>query len=510
MQILVSMFLLVFAVGVSSTPCQAADVQISQFDDAPDPAVRGGDIIYTLNVENNAADTAGSVVLTIPLPVTTTFISATGTGCVHDGGSPGIVTCTLGDLLGTLVGGPVASVTVTIRTSAATGAVLDAASSVVTASSDTNLANNTAAQTTTINDGADLGVGKSGSPGSVVAGGLVDWTLISRNLGPNDATFITVTDTLPGTLTYVSTVSAPGWSCGASGQVVTCTRSSAAAGAALPDIVLRARVTGAVTGTVVNVAAIDSSTILDPFPINDTTTGQVTVTTGTDLSVGKSVAPNPVIGGQNAAFTVQPRNNGPFPADNVTVTDTLPDGFTFVSAAGTGWSCSAAGQVVTCTRSTYAVGAANDIAVVALAPSVAALTGYTNLASISSTTADPNSANNSTSLAFNVAADGRDLSLTKSKSPNPVAQNAEITSRLVVRNNGPRDAPAGSVRVTDTLDPASEAYGSPQPTPTVFFSGTGWTCTLTGNVVSCDYANALTVGSTATVDVFTTAWPRER
>ena len=34
----------------------------------------------------------------------------------------------------------------------------------------------------------------------------------------------------------------------------------------------------------------------------------------------------------------------------VTVTDTLPAGLTFNSASGTGWSCSAAGQVVTCTH----------------------------------------------------------------------------------------------------------------------------------------------------------------
>jgi uncharacterized repeat protein (TIGR01451 family) len=36
--------------------------------------------------------------------------------------------------------------------------------------------------------------------------------------------------------------------------------------------------------------------------------------------------------------------------NTVTVTDTLPTGLTFNSASGTGWNCSAAGQVVTCTH----------------------------------------------------------------------------------------------------------------------------------------------------------------
>ena len=36
--------------------------------------------------------------------------------------------------------------------------------------------------------------------------------------------------------------------------------------------------------------------------------------------------------------------------NTVTVTDTLPAGLTYNSSSGTGWSCSAAGQVVTCTH----------------------------------------------------------------------------------------------------------------------------------------------------------------
>jgi uncharacterized repeat protein (TIGR01451 family) len=97
--------LVVMALSVSSL-AQAVDIQLSQFTDTPDPATRGGTFTYTLNVENNAADTATGVVLTLPLPATTQFVSVTsGQGCSHDAGSPGTVTCTIGNLLGSLGGG---------------------------------------------------------------------------------------------------------------------------------------------------------------------------------------------------------------------------------------------------------------------------------------------------------------------------------------------------------------------------------------------------------------------
>ncbi|MET0982444.1 MAG: DUF6701 domain-containing protein [Telluria sp.] len=55
--------------------------------------------------------------------------------------------------------------------------------------------------------------------------------------------------------------------------------------------------------------------------------------------------------GQNAAYTIVVTNLGPFTeAGEVTVTDTLPAGMSFVSASGTNWSCAASGQTVTCSH----------------------------------------------------------------------------------------------------------------------------------------------------------------
>ena len=53
--------------------------------------------------------------------------------------------------------------------------------------------------------------------------------------------------------------------------------------------------------------------------------------------------------GANATYSIAIGNNGVTSVGPITVTDTLPATLTFVSAGGVGWSCAAAGQVVTCT-----------------------------------------------------------------------------------------------------------------------------------------------------------------
>ncbi len=82
-------------------------------------------------------------------------------------------------------------------------------------------------------------------------------------------------------------------------------------------------------------------------------------------------------------------NNGPSDAANLSVTDTLPAGVTFVSATGTGWTCTSVGNVsATCTAPTLAAGAAAAvITVVVTAPAQAG--SLSNTASVAVTTSRP-------------------------------------------------------------------------------------------------------------------------
>jgi trimeric autotransporter adhesin len=72
-----------------------------------------------------------------------------------------------------------------------------------------------------------------------------------------------------------------------------------------------------------------------------------------DLAITKTHTGNFTVGA-NASYSLQVSNGtgaGVIAVDYpITISDTLPTGLTFVSGTGTSWSCSAVGQVVTCTH----------------------------------------------------------------------------------------------------------------------------------------------------------------
>lgn len=114
-----------------------------------------------------------------------------------------------------------------------------------------------------------------------------------------------------------------------------------------------------------------------------------------DLAITKSHSGNFLVG-TNGFYTLNVTNNGPnSTSGTITVTDTLPTGLTYVSATGTGWSCSAAGQTVTCTRSdTLASGASEPAITLNVSVGAAASPSVTNTATVSSGSFDNVSGNN--------------------------------------------------------------------------------------------------------------------
>ena len=80
-----------------------------------------------------------------------------------------------------------------------------------------------------------------------------------------------------------------------------------------------------------------------------------------DLTIAKTVTSSgPYIVGSNVAYSLVARNLGPGVAQPaIVVKDLLPTGLTYVSATGTNWTCAAAGQTITCTRTAAGTLAAN-------------------------------------------------------------------------------------------------------------------------------------------------------
>ena len=142
---------------------------------------------------------------------------------------------------------------------------------------DTDLTNDSASQTTTIGElvgSADLTVTKTVDDASPAEGDTLTYVVTVTNGGPDDATGVEVTDTLPAGLTFVSATASQGsyqastgvWSVG-----------SLAVGETA-GLQIRARVDDGTAGTTLTnralVSAVDQG---DPTPSDDAATAPVVV-----------------------------------------------------------------------------------------------------------------------------------------------------------------------------------------------------------------------------------------
>ena len=100
-----------------------------------------------------------------------------------------------------------------------------------------------------------------------------------------------------------------------------------------------------------------------------------------DLKVTSNVGRFAV--GFNGVYTVDVRNVGTLPAPGpMTLTDTLPTGLTYVSGTGSGWSCSAAEQIVTCGNSEVLDAGASSTLTMTVAVGAAAAPAVTHTISV--------------------------------------------------------------------------------------------------------------------------------
>jgi uncharacterized repeat protein (TIGR01451 family) len=128
--------------------------------------------------------------------------------------------------------------------------------------------------------------------------------------------------------------------------------------------------------------------------------GMASAASAADLSVVKTANAASGVAGQDLTYTLTVHNNGPDPANNVTVTDLLPSDLSLgsISAGGAG-SCSVTTNP-SCTFPTLANGDSQSVTVVATPLTSGPVT---NDASASSPTADADSSNNTASLTVPVS-----------------------------------------------------------------------------------------------------------
>jgi uncharacterized repeat protein (TIGR01451 family)/fimbrial isopeptide formation D2 family protein len=160
-----------------------------------------------------------------------------------------------------------------------------------------------------------------------------------------------------------------------------------------------------------NQAFVNGAGQTGPLPSHPTNV--VVTPLGADLSITKSHAGS-FAAGKSVVYTIVITNGGPNPTVGpVTVTDDLPTGLSYLSASGSGWSCAAAGQTVTCTRATILQ--VNESSSIALSVGVSptAPQSLVNTTTVSYP-GDPNPANDTaidpTTITSGVGAPGQPLS----------------------------------------------------------------------------------------------------
>jgi uncharacterized repeat protein (TIGR01451 family) len=428
---------------------------------------------YTITPINSGFQaTSGPYTIVDTLPAGLTYVSAGGSGwsCADSGAT---VTCTSSTAIGASSIGQQISLVVAVAASAVPSVVN-------TASSSGGGAPNTgsASDTTTVTIPA-LGLTKSHT-GSFVVGQNGTYTLTAKNNG-NATTFgtTTVADTLPAGLAFVS-AAGTGWTCGASAGVVTCTSNAAiAAAASFPAITLVVSVpAGTTPGSVTNNATASGGGASGTATATDPTT-----IVQPQLAIAKSHTGAFPVGGTGAYTIAVSNTGGGATFGTTTVVDILPAGLTYASATGTGWTCSAAAQVVTCTSST--VVAASGAAFPAITLNVTVPAGtlpgpVTN----SATASGGGAANSPTATDPTTIAGAPALALAKSHAGSFVAGQTG-TYTLGVSNTG--NVPtSGTITVTDTL-PAGLTFNAA--------AGTGWTCGGAGQTVTCTSAVAIAVAA---------------
>lgn len=446
----------------ADAPSNAAELSIA-ITDSPDPVAASSTLTYTLDVTNHGGLDASNVTVTQRLPSgNVAFQTATGIGwtCTASGQ---VVTCTRT----TLLVGPAPSIAVKVTTPP-TGGSLTTSATVGSETPDLATSDNDATATTMVLTPADLAIAITDSPDPVAAGGTLTYTITVTNTGPGTSNGIAVLDSLPIGIGFVS-ASGAGWSCSAMDQDVTClTPTLAPSGSAAISLVVTAPTSG---GTVSNTASVSAMTP-DGNAANNQATTSTTVNAAADLSISMVDSPDPVFGSGQLHYAIDVNNLGPNTASGITVSNSLPSGnVTFVSAAGSGWTCNAAGQLVTCTRPSLLVGAAPTITITVQAPSES--TSLMNTATVTSTSSDLVSSNNTAVVNTSVLS-AADLSVAIVDSPDPVTTTGALTYTVTATNAGPSQAAMVSV-VTDL------------PPGTVFHSADGinWTCTHVGQQVTC-------------------------
>lgn len=435
-----------------------------------DPVAIGEDLIYTLTVQNGGSQTATGVEVSATLPENTVFVSATPDqgSCTESGG---LVTCGLD----AIANGNDATVDILLAPFSTGTATLQA--SVTSNEIDTNLADNTGSESTTINPATDLTIIKTDSPDPAYTGALLTYR-INVFTGPDAVTGVTMTDPLPGTFELDSISSSAGSCSGTS--TVTCNLGSLSANTLVTVTITGSALT---TDTLVNTVTVTGSP--DSNPNNNVSTATTTMLLSADLALTITDDPDPVEIGSPLTYTLQVTNNGPSDANGVTLVDTLPPSLLSATPDPDQGTCDGT-QIITCDLGMLASGATATIFIYVTTPDDY-IGQISNNAQVSANEGDPDLTNNLASQNTQlIASNAVDLQMTKTASANQVSSGQVIVYTLLVEN------------LNETLDATNVVVIDNLPLEVSLISATPSQGNCTG--ITCNLGTILAGGS-ATIQI---------
>lgn len=428
------------------------DIGFTLFDlsitksDAPDPAVAGESLTYTLQITNHGPADATDVTVVDNLP---TGLSNPVVTTSQGNGSSGGQTVTA--LLGSLLVGETATVTIIAdidpdvvgqltNTAVVSGRCVTAEPVPNDPWTEVDLTNNEDQAVTTVNALIDLSIDKSDQPDPVVPGEQLTYTVLVTNNGPSVATGVTVTDMLPAGVRFTSATSSQGTTAHDNGSV------SADLGRLDPGdsatITIVSDVDAGQTSPLLNVATVtgnEEESNLD----NNRDEEPTAVVPRIDLTIDKSDNPDPVVPGEQLTYTVVVTNNGPSVATGVTASDRLPAGVSFASVTSSQGTALHDSGEVSAILGTLDPGASATITIVTDV-SAAQTLPLLNVVSVKANEEESNLDNNRDEEPTAVVPQV-DLEIDKSDDPDAVVAGEQLTYRLIVTNNGPSVATGTTV-----------------------------------------------------------------
>ncbi len=461
----------------------------------------GDTITYGIQVDNPMGSTASpsdaTIDITLPFEVVYSSVDVTNApdwSCVHDGSATGgMVNCDRG-------GVPFSSFSThdiqvdVIADSPATAAIVSAQ---IDSAAESNTTNNSASQSDQIDAAvSNFSITKTVSGTDFAIGDAFTYVLVVDNPTASTAspTDVVISDQLPVDVSFDSFMIAT-----TLGTTINCNHDGATTGGlftcntggdpfqAGENVTIDINVTAAAANNNVDNSATVETTADPDGTANNNTDNAMTVTINgplvTTVNATKTasiagVTTSTVNYGQNFEYTLLVENTGGNDAQNVNVTDTLPNGVTWINTTATGWTCTsnANGDVDCLLDTPLAPGSTAQVVVEVMATTDTSITTITNQMEVNG---------DNTGLAVTadatVALLNPQATLSITQTPSPVDPGADVTFGLLVTNTGSSDLTGAQL---NSQLPTGFSYNG--------FSGSaGWSCTENAGTVNCVFTGTL-------------------